>query len=518
MDPLEYWLGNQEVVEHLTQFLTAKEVGVMCLVSSRWREALNADHIWYKLCKIAGCHTEFGKFGRRCETEHGGLQLLCDWGYHYRICQGVRRRWRTGGEEVIVMEVPGRGKSGVVSCFDCEDDILAVGTTKGCLVCWSISCQSSWAVECVLSLQVDKLYVRHQKVVVMQGGLIQVYQVFPKPQLIYCKTLDNPNKPLLYGDNDKNEDDSFVPNIPREQLAARYKPETPVCFPQLDITVSTQGMERLGISLAGSSQAKIYKLETGEFEQKIQLDDGDTLLKLGIVQFDEFSNFLYIVLNDFFSNICGVMYDLSSNQFLWRIELHTVFNYNFSVFSLFTNRGLLLFGRKPNDSYPYTWLWRGYTYLGTPYYSYEYESEYDMYLADCSSTAVVTPRAMTYLYPGTGVLAFSQRTHRGVSTMTYTWGTDGETKKLWKASCQSETCTLRTDSNVPVCGSEVGSVVLTCQGPHRVVVRDMRSGGKLREILVEGNIGNMWADEMKIVTIDRDLSKWGPVTVIRMGW
>ena len=92
----------QEVVEHLVQFLNTKEVGVMCCVSKKWREALNIDHIWYKLCRKVGCHTEFGKFVTRPGIEDRSLQILCDWGYHFRLCQGVRRRWRTGGEEVIV--------------------------------------------------------------------------------------------------------------------------------------------------------------------------------------------------------------------------------------------------------------------------------------------------------------------------------------------------------------------------------------------------------------------------------
>ena len=114
------------------------------------------------------------------------------------------------------------------------------------------------------------------------------------------------------------------------------------------------------------------------------------------------------------------------------------------------------------------------------------------------------------------MLAFSQRTHRGVSALAYTWGTEGETKKLWKTNCHIEASTLKTESNVPVCGSDVGSVVLTCQGPHRVLVRDLRSGAKLREIVVEGTIGNMWADERKIVILDIYLSNYGSVTVINM--
>ena len=234
---------------------------------------------------------------------------------------------------VKVMEVPDRGKSEEVTCFDCEDDILAVDTLNGCVICWNIISNTSMAVECVLGTKVDKLYVRHKKVVLMQGGLIQVYNALDKVKLFFCKTLDNPNRRKLYGAGVTHDDDSFVPPLPRDQLAARYKPETPVSLPQLDITVSTQGVERLGISFTGASQAKIYKLETGELEQRIKLENGDTLLKLGIVQFDEFSDFLYIVLNDICSNICGAMYDLDTKQLLWRLELHTVFNYNF-IFSL----------------------------------------------------------------------------------------------------------------------------------------------------------------------------------------
>ena len=105
-----------------------------------------------------------------------------------------------------------------------------------------------------------------------------------------------------------------------------------------------------------------------------------------------------------------------------------------------------------------------------------------------------------------------------MSALAYTWGTEGETKKLWKTNCQSEASTLKTDSNVPVCGSDVGSVVLTCQGPHRVLVRDLSSGAKLREIVVEGTIVNMWTDERKIVNIGRDLKKYGAITVISMGF
>ena len=50
-----------------------------------------------------------------------------------------------------------------------------------------------------------------------------------------------------------------------------------------------------------------------------------------------------------------------------------------------------------------------------------------------------------------------------------------------------------------------------------MLVRDQRSGAKLREISVEGNIRNIWADQGKIITMDKDLSNHASVTVIHMG-
>ena len=196
-------------------------------------------------------------------------------------------------------------------------------------------------------------------VVLMQGGLIQVYEVSDKLNLKYCKTLDTHEKKKLYGTGVEYEDEFFVPKLPRDQLRPRYKPQFQVKLPQFDLSVSTTGDERLALCLTASSRAKIYELKSGELQQKVQLQEGDSFLKLGIVQFESFSDFLYIVVKDICSNICGLMYHLKDRQFLWRLELHTILNYDFSVFSLFTKHGLLLFGREHSDSYPFTWLWRG---------------------------------------------------------------------------------------------------------------------------------------------------------------
>ena len=72
MDPLDVWWGNQEVVEHLTSFLSAREVGALCCVSPRWREVLNFDHLWYKMCIRAGCNTDYDYLNIEGEGWWGG--------------------------------------------------------------------------------------------------------------------------------------------------------------------------------------------------------------------------------------------------------------------------------------------------------------------------------------------------------------------------------------------------------------------------------------------------------------
>ena len=191
-------------------------------------------------------------------------------------------------------------------------------------------------------------------------------------------------------------------------------------------------------------------------------------------------------------------------------------NYDFSVFSLFTKHGLLLFGRDHSDSYPFTWLWRGWTYLGKPFLSYEFETEFDMYLADCREEAMVTSRAMTFLYPGSNVLAFSQRTHRSTAAYGFYWGVCVPTTKLWKVNTPSETGRLQATSSVPVCGSDVGCVVITCQESHKIQIRDLTTGARLRDISVRTSVDIIWADETKIIALNKNLSTSDAVTIIKM--
>ena len=66
-----------------------------------------------------------------------------------------------------------------------------------------------------------------------------------------------------------------------------------------------------------------------------------------------------------------------------------------------------------------------------------FQTEFDMSLTDWSSEAVITPRAMSFLFTGSAWLAFTQRSHRGTSTFAYRWSQGG-----------SEDGKVREDRNV----------------------------------------------------------------------
>ena len=61
-----------------------------------------------------------------------------------------------------------------------------------------------------------------------------------------------------------------------------------------------------------------------------------------------------------------------------------------------------------------------------------------MQLADWSAGSLARPSALTYLHTSPGLLVFTQRTHRGLSTLAYTWSPRAAALQLWKTATQSE--------------------------------------------------------------------------------
>ena len=65
-----------------------------------------------------------------------------------------------------------------VTCYDCEADLVTLGTSSGLLLRWDTGHPSSSipsvGVRVVKTRSpVDKVYTRHQLVIILQGGLVQ---------------------------------------------------------------------------------------------------------------------------------------------------------------------------------------------------------------------------------------------------------------------------------------------------------------------------------------------------------
>ena len=72
---------------------------------------------------------------------------------------------------------------------------------------------------------------------------------------------------------------------------------------------------------------------------------------------------------------------------------------------------------------------------------------------------------------------------------------------MWKSSSPGD---LRSDCPVKLVGSEVGEVVVTSHG-STLQIRDLHTGIKTREINLNTRVDVMWADEWKIVTLNRNI-------------
>ena len=67
-----------------------------------------------------------------------------------------------------------------------------------------------------------------------------------------------------------------------------------------------------------------------------------------------------------------------------------------------------------------------------------------------------------------------------------------------------------------LCGSEIGGVVVTCTSglaDTSMSFRDLETGARLCEVKRSGPVSALWADETKIVIIDKNLES---LSVIKM--
>ena len=156
--------------------------------------------------------------------------------------------------------MPLRVRSSVAVCYDCDGDLLAVGTSFGQLILWGVTRGWRGTLQGMKTGKIDKVYVRHGLAVFVQGGLIQVCQPGETPTILYSKTFEDPDMSVLWGDH-TGQDSNSVPHLERDEFRERYRPKHPVKFPEeMDITVSTLGQERLGAGLVGKKDITVYNL------------------------------------------------------------------------------------------------------------------------------------------------------------------------------------------------------------------------------------------------------------------
>ena len=187
--------------------------------------------------------------------------------------------------------------------------------------------------------------------------------------------------------------------------------------------MSTDGVPLICVAKSGERSGNIYSLTAGILIDTFEVEPGDSLLKIGLVPYESHCSCVYIIVRDVENRLVGTMYDLEMKCFLWRLYLDEVFSFDFSVYSVYTSRGMLMFGRQSRDTgYPYTWTWRGWSYReGHEFYRTTFETEYGMCLADWSEESLVTPRDMSYLHTSHNIISFTQKYHRGINVLAYSW-------------------------------------------------------------------------------------------------
>ena len=69
------------------------------------------------------------------------------------------------------------------------------------------------------------------------------------------------------------------------------------------------------------SRARVYHLTSGELEDWITAEDGDTFFKIGLVPFQEFSD----LVRTREGRVMVAPYSLEASAWLWRLEMDAVY-------------------------------------------------------------------------------------------------------------------------------------------------------------------------------------------------
>jgi hypothetical protein len=211
----------------------------------------------------------------------------------------------------------------ITVCFDVCHEFVVLGTFFGKILVWKVynRVDDLDMMPGCLEQRIDKISIRHGKIIAVQNGLISV---FSSQQgfftFLYCKSFENPDRRLLAGvQGDRTLSDKYsMPNMDREQFQLRYKPLTPAKFPDQDFTISTTGRERFAAARVGETEVTVHNLIDGNVTQTFSLPQDLKVMKLDIVHLDQFSSLLYLLTwqGDDKTSLQGLFYDLDTQEFI----------------------------------------------------------------------------------------------------------------------------------------------------------------------------------------------------------
>ena len=137
-------------------------------------------------------------------------------------------------------------------CYDVSPEFLALGTLLGKIIVWRLQSDSPQLLDGSLQQKIDKVTIRHSKIIVLQNGLLSVYSQDKNLfRLKYRKSFENPDPRLL---GEEGESDLDIGEFRR-----RYRARAPVIFPGLQVTVSTTGEEIFGSVRLGQQEFSLHQ-------------------------------------------------------------------------------------------------------------------------------------------------------------------------------------------------------------------------------------------------------------------
>ena len=507
-------LSDAELLCCLLAFLSPRDVLTAACVSSRARHLLGSDLVWRRLARRAGhCRTgaEFlmRDYGEYHETlTRLGMEPLSSSCYKLLYPRHVQARWRTQTRSLAYMEVDDRLTKDQLLCYDVGQDFLALGTLLGKIIIWRLRLDVPQLLEGSLDQKIDKITIRHSKIIVLQGGLLSVYSQEDERlfQLKYRKSFESPDPRLLGEAGDRD--------LSSEEFRRRYRARDPVSFPGQQVTVSTTGEEIFGSVRLGQEELTIHHLETGQQREAVRVEL--RVEHLAIVHFMQFRHLMYLLLRSSDSSqLVGRFHNLHTGQTHSELALSEEFDVSAGFYSLFCEHGLLMVGRAPHtDSQTYQWCcW---SYDGHLVYRHTGWAEFGLCLADLGPRSLTTPRSLTLLHNTSRRLTFSERTHRGAAVTCLAWqpGEVAHTCREWRLSSSLSLASPRP--GCLVAGAEVAGVVVTVAGVRAVTVRAEDTGRVLWEAVTGTDIQNVWVGDTHLVTIPPDFRQGNTVCCVHI--